>query len=1041
MNGLMSSVTESVEDVKNQNMDLYDGVVAVYFSSPLVAVGDDGEVKPIDNFSLDREYDHWSRVFEYDTKILMERIVGRRSNWDNIQQYHSVLHFACPVQGEYVYLEEKRGKADLIPIHEIKLWAENQRNLRLVVLADYDSSHQLENIFLAVAPHVVRCSVLPYKLDDAMLLFCESFYTALAKSTSVQRAYDDACAAVRNSAHLSYTGHDNRQVTSRFQLLPENENHDEVIFEPRSDFEKIKATIPPKLRILPQPPPVFVGRQSCIHHVLNHLESARLIRVVGEYGSGAFIKSVCQFMERRPDEFLHEVVWLPPRLGCVDEVTSTCRTVFDAITNLEEPEEHDIGMLLKLLKERKILLICDIREWGDAKDVFHSLMDLLDEIFDITPKTKAILIHNEISTESITLSSSYIEETLRMNPLGYSSTVCLFALLCPHVSKRTSTSIGIVHDLKALLIPDAGYVGNTNLKMTLVKIYNLLGAGDPVQIRQLALSMTEEEYHSLLEVGKLRLKLSRLYQKQIEMTFPTRYSLDLHLEELSDAMEEARSEGKVVELQALENKYNELGRRRHELSSIDVMLIKRKALKTDLKMLKLSGHSEQTHTIAQDLTRIEATIKKERNAMIQENDDWIRVTYAEYPAGISRRTLELRLQAKEHLWKDACKTKDYHLVRQLEYPIKELRECRLLLPEVKEWTIQSQHLLDDLKEAEAIGDVNKIVNLHDKIAEIERRLADENGDVKAERIAEDLFLSLDAFLRYTGVDIMAGLPVFETIESRFEAESCLQTIKEKAWNSSDDRDIDRFNSLFGLYKEVCHIIQTKLPSIDALLVERSGLLLEKTLLFSEEKEIVKDCEIEIEAIEEAIRRERRQDRQSEYFGVCKEFYYHGITRNLVEKRIHNLQQLLDQANDSDDIFDIAELEVRIAELEKHKERLPVASEIAALIGKVKRDTEHLSKRPGNDSRIKMMKLAMQNLERRWRAESIPKNRPETEKSDELFIPQLDYFHPPMTDSISEIEDQEFIVDGTNCSIDEELSTVEENSQEDDNPSDDDLNLF
>jgi hypothetical protein len=296
--------------------------------------------------------------------------------------------------------------------------------------------------------------------------------------------------------------------------------------------------------------------------------------------------------------------------------------------------QDDLVKLLDTFEKRKVLLVCDIREWDKAKDVFHGLMDFLDEVFDLTGDTRAIVIEDAIDTDPISLSSNYVEKVIEVKPLGYSSTVSLFALLCPHVAKRTVPSITCMNDLKNLLVPSAGYVGNANLKMTIIKIYNLLGSGNPSRIRELAVSMTKEEYEGLIQVGKLRLKLSRLYQKHIEMTFPTRYSLDSHLADVSESIENARRNRKLDDLRMFEAEYLEAGNRRKDLPSIETMLTKRKALKTDFKFAKLSGRVADADVIFGEICTIEKLIMKEREAMIKDGEDWMRLSYVEYPRGI-----------------------------------------------------------------------------------------------------------------------------------------------------------------------------------------------------------------------------------------------------------------------------------------------------------------------------------------------------------------------------------------------------------------------
>jgi hypothetical protein len=83
-------------------------------------------------------------------------------------------------------------------------------------------------------------------------------------------------------------------------------------------------------------------------------------------------------------------------------------------------------------------------------------------------------------------------------------------------------------------------------------------------------------------------------------------------------------------------------------------------------------------------------------------------------------------------------------------------------------------------------------------------------------------------------------------------------IKAKADISNDKLDMGEYSTLLGLYKEVCGIIKSKFPSVEALLIERRGLKLEMSLVFSNDQEIVRGYNEEIESIEERVLQQRRE---------------------------------------------------------------------------------------------------------------------------------------------------------------------------------------
>ena len=1018
---MAGSKLDNLKDIDDGVGGVYDDVLTVFHASPLVAMDDDGEIIPLDALSLDREHHHLTGVLEQVVNVgIHHKACTPRNFRDFLNNGGRILHFACHEENDMVYMEHDHGRAELVSLTELKGWIRDS-GVELVVVTDCSPTMKLVEAFEGV-PHVVCCSVLRYKLDETALEFCQAFYRALAKLETVGAAFLAAGRAVRDSTRLNYTG--GRQATEKYRLLPEGKNHNTVVFEKRDELNKIAAPAIPQVRILPQPPQVFVGRQVNVYELLCGVKESRLVRIASGMGGASIVKAACQYMARRREEFLHDIVWLPPRLGQMDGLTSLCLRVFDSLINLKAPVQDDLVRLIDILKNRMVLLVCDIRESDGS---FVVLMDFLDEVFELTSDTKAIVIQNEIDAVPVSLSTHYSEKAIQVQPLGYSSSVSLFGLLCPHIAKGTVPSITSFQDFKDLLVPTAGYVGNVKLKSTIVNIYNLLGSGNPSQIRELACSMTSEEFESLIEVGKLRLHLSRLYQKHIETLFPTRYSLDCHLGELLHAIEDARKDRKLEDLKMLEAKYVEDGSRRKELPSVETMLTKRKALKTDLRMSKLSGRCAEAERMSSEILTIEKMIRKEREAMMNRGEDWIRLSYVEYPHGISRRTLENRYSAKEHLLLDARKTGDYRLARELEFPLKELRECRTFLLDKSSWERRREKLNHKAQEAKALGDVDLLVKSYDQITEIERRLADEEGDVDSTRISDDLFLSLTSFLRYTGDPIYGDLPVFDDLTSRAQADECLKLIREKAQTFDDALDAERYNTLLGLYKELCAVICSSFPSIEVLLIERRGLMLELALVVSDDKEITQDFEREICDLEGRIQRERGMLGPDVFYGVCKEVYFQGITRTLVDKRIMLLKSRLEEARDEEDVFDVADLELSIEELEKYQDRLPTTSELGVLITKSKQDLDQLIRCPGNAAKKMLLELAVQDLQRRYDDEKSPNGRAAENVADELLIPVQDYFYPPMSDSSTDLNDEEHVSERRGDRS--YLTTVDEKSDE------------
>ena len=302
---------------KHMDSEGYDGVLTVLSASPLVVVNEHGEFEPLDTFAVDREH-HQLNLDKASLNIRIDEEVCSRQRFRMFlkQKLCRILHFAVHATEDHLYFEADKGQADLIPISEFVEWLEGVP-LELVVVADCQAEIVVEAFLQSSIPHIIVCPVDKYKLDEAAVVFCNVFYQALASNKTVNDAFEDGRKAVLHSEHLSYT--DGRQEVEKYQLLPEDAAHNVVVYNRQSRGNKIPHIPKPSSRLLPMPPPVFVGRQKEIRQLIKDLESTRLIRMSGINGGCCFVKSACQYMVNRRDEFPHEIVWFPPRLGPRDD--------------------------------------------------------------------------------------------------------------------------------------------------------------------------------------------------------------------------------------------------------------------------------------------------------------------------------------------------------------------------------------------------------------------------------------------------------------------------------------------------------------------------------------------------------------------------------------------------------------------------------------------------------------------------------------------------------------------------------------------------
>jgi len=232
----------------------------------------------------------------------------------------SVLHFSFHTssdQSQRVFLEDIHGKAHVLTVQEFRNLVtngqplESRRAIRLVFISSCHSYALGQDLAAAGFRHVVCIRSEDSVLDTSCLIFERHFFTALGTGSCVQQAFMCGVAALSSSPIKRL-----REDGSKFVLLPEDANHDEVFVETHTQPSGVSPVQESETwGALPARVEDYVGRDVDIYRLLVLLRDGsygrRFVLLHGEEGIGktVLMAELGRFVKLRRGLF-DEVRWL-----------------------------------------------------------------------------------------------------------------------------------------------------------------------------------------------------------------------------------------------------------------------------------------------------------------------------------------------------------------------------------------------------------------------------------------------------------------------------------------------------------------------------------------------------------------------------------------------------------------------------------------------------------------------------------------------------------------------------------------------------------
>jgi hypothetical protein len=211
------------------------------------------------------------------------------------------IHFTGHGSPDFLCFEDGRGGVHPLPVLALKqlFIAGGSADIKLVFVGACNSRPAGQVFAEAGVPHVVAVERLVR--EQAAFIFTRAFYLALISGKTVQQSFEIGKAAVA----CSPDGAKGACGADQFLLLPEDKDHDEVIFRddevsgksagvggksggvvPTREGSMHDVTKPPPPNNLPTMPSQFVGRTIELYKLLQQIRQHRLVNVVGAFGMG-----------------------------------------------------------------------------------------------------------------------------------------------------------------------------------------------------------------------------------------------------------------------------------------------------------------------------------------------------------------------------------------------------------------------------------------------------------------------------------------------------------------------------------------------------------------------------------------------------------------------------------------------------------------------------------------------------------------------------------------------------------------------------------
>jgi Ran GTPase-activating protein (RanGAP) involved in mRNA processing and transport len=371
-----------------------------------------------------------------------------------------IIHISTHGHRSYMTLEDGRGHMENLDMKDFSsLVKSGGGTLILVVVSSYHSLSIGKALIEAGIPHVVCCHHAETFRDDAGMTFVRNLYYNLARNKTLKRAFDLAREAVRVEEKSKHVG--------RYRLLPEkldedDNYHDVPIFfteavTPRESFEDEECE--EALKLLPELPRRFVGREVDMYEILEALRVEDVVRVGGRPGIGktSAVAAVSRYVLQRRKSFqIDNFFWLPPGKGVIPDEDSLYGDLCQAISLIIK-SDHDIWqdadssamecrerIELELEGQRTIIAI-DGRQFltAEASQNLENLISHLLNVADI----KIVLI------TSIEGSPSQEESMVQIGPLDFKSTALLFGEVSRYISASGCPAAQSPDEFATLMVP------------------------------------------------------------------------------------------------------------------------------------------------------------------------------------------------------------------------------------------------------------------------------------------------------------------------------------------------------------------------------------------------------------------------------------------------------------------------------------------------------------------------------------------------------------------------------------------------------------
>jgi protein-arginine kinase activator protein McsA len=698
-------------------------LLTFFQSGPLVYEDEDYNLKPVGMLDFKTERNVLRNALahaEVKVDVTFDYACTDRLSKFLIQGRGRVLHYSGHGHSQYLAIEDCWGKMHPLNVDDLKGWIKAGREQLLLVFVSACHSRAAGDAFIeAGVKHVVCCKRDDQLLrNDAAIEFEKAFYQALANGRTLREAFEHGRHKVKTSNQM------NPEVAQseaqNFVLLPEGKDHNVKIFDP---------DIPPRPReicaeeqalisggyngMIPNPPDNFEGRQIEMFQVLSALKEHRLVRVTGPRGIGkcSVVRGVCKYIRERFHVFantISHIVWLDQ----IDEDGKLGLSVLSDDENDFFHEKNSFTSLLEkalfFLKDRQVLLLIDARKLK-CVSVFD---EFLRDIIQMTDDTKVILIERSSGVGRIQrLQPS--EKEVHIRPLSFLSTLHLFGKLCPHVDNQRCAEMWNLKALRGLILPEGLSSGELDTKVGM-DIYEMIGAGIPSNIQEVADSISIERYKRLVILldGMRRVRSSKT-----ELHFQTRTELENEISDVTKQEQEAVKNCDYKQAGILKTLLDELMKLREHLKPLAELEEMEQIRSTRLNSALSKREYDDAAAIWEELLSLRRKIEAENSAIRGRRILKRHTSHFGLAARLSTLNQEFEKAMSEDRYAEAKHLRSQ--VLSLEQQLSRKRSLEELKNELK-------RIIDKLMEAKATANCELCEDLTRERLTLERLIIIEN---------------------------------------------------------------------------------------------------------------------------------------------------------------------------------------------------------------------------------------------------------------------------------------------------------------------------